>query len=313
MSPRPVVLVGAAADDHVAALRDALRARGVEPLVFDALRFPQGAALALGESFDDVRVDGVALGRPAAVYLRSLYLSPLAYLVDAADDMAANWRTTLVVFKEKGELLLSLARRWESLGVPMYNGPAANEATRKPWQLAHLAASGVPVPRTLWTNDPQAVRDFAAQGRVAYKPVSGGAKTRELRPEDLADERLRRLANSPVTFQELLPGEDLRVFVLDGRVLCALRIEVAEGALDYRQHESAIESVPVDARLEDITLRAAEALGLRFTGIDLKRAADGGWRLLEANPSPMFLGFDQRAGTGVRAALADALAAHARD
>lgn len=307
----PVLLVGAEHDDHVAALREALRARGHEPLLFDSLGFPSGARLALGEALDDIRLDGRPLARPAAIYMRSLYLSPLSYLVDAAEDMQANWRTTLVIFKEKGELLLSLLRRWEALGVPMFNSLSASDATRKPWQLATLAAAGLPVPRTLWSNDPAAVRAFAAGQRVAYKPVAGGAATRELRPEDLSDARLARLANAPVTFQELLPGEDLRIFVLEGRLLAVLGIEVADGALDYRQHESAIASRPNDPDLERLALRATQALGLRFTGMDLKRAADGAWRILELNPSPMFLGFDQRAGTNILGALADALVAHA--
>ncbi len=309
---RPIVLIGSEHDDHVAALRGALRARGHEPVLFDSLRFPGGPRLALGEALDDLRLEGQPLARPAAIYMRSLYLSPLSYLVDAADDMQANWRTTLVVFKEKGELLLSLLRRWEALGVPMFNSLSASDNSRKPWQLATLAAAGLPVPRSLWTNDPAAVRSFAAGQRVAYKPVAGGAATKELRAEDLTDARLARLANAPVTFQELLPGEDLRIFVLEGRVLAVLGIQVASGALDYRQNETAIESLPIDPELARLAQRATQALGLRFTGMDIKRAADGTWRILELNPSPMFLGFDQRAGTDILGALADALAAHAR-
>jgi glutathione synthase/RimK-type ligase-like ATP-grasp enzyme len=110
-----------------------------------------------------------------------------------------------------------------------------------------------------------------------------------------------------VTFQELLPGEDLRIFVLDGRVVAALRIDVAPGALDYRQNEDNIVNVAIDPALADTALRAAESLGLRFTGMDLKRAADGTFRVLELNPSPMFLGFDERAGTDILGALAEAL------
>lgn len=311
MKRAPILLIGAEHDDHVAALREALHARGQLPVLFDSLRFPGGPRLALGHTLDDVCLDGQPLARPAAIYMRSLYLSPLSYLVEAADDMQANWRTTLVVFKEKGELLLSLLRRWEALGVPMFNSLSASDNTRKPWQLATLASAGLPVPHTLWSNDPAAVRAFAAGRRVAYKPVAGGAATKELRSEDLTEARLARLANAPVTFQELLPGEDLRIFVLEDRVLAVLAIQVNDGALDYRQNERAITALPIEPELEALALRATRALGLRFTGMDLKRAADGSWRILELNPSPMFLGFDQRAGTHILDALADALAAHA--
>jgi glutathione synthase/RimK-type ligase-like ATP-grasp enzyme len=253
-------------------------------------------------------LDGVPLGRPAAVYLRGLYISPLAFMVDAGAAMDANWRRTMVAFREKGELLLALVKRWEALGIPIYNPPGASDATRKPFQIAHLAAAGLPVPETLWTNDPDAVRRFAAGRRVVFKPVSGGAATRELRDEDLVPERLARLAAAPVTFQELLPGEDLRLFVLDGRLVAAYRI--VTGALDYRQNEDAIEAFAAPPELERLALVAAGALGLRFTGIDFKLGSDGRPRLLECNPSPMFRGFDQRAGTDLLGALADALASH---
>jgi glutathione synthase/RimK-type ligase-like ATP-grasp enzyme len=310
-SRAPIVLIGAEDDDHVAALRGALRERGAVAVVLDSLRFPNVPRIALGAALDDVRVDGVRLGRPGAIYLRSLYLSPLAHLVDVAREMEDNWRTTLVVFREKGELLLGLVRRWEALDVPIYNPLHASDSTRKPYQISRLAAAGLPVPETLWTNDPAAVRAFAEGRRVAYKPVSGGAATKELGKADLEEARLARLAHCPVTFQELLPGEDLRIYVLDQRVVAAFRIEVEEGALDYRQNERSLENVPVSPELSDIALRATREIGLRFTGMDLKRAADGSWRILEVNPSPMFLGFDQRAGTDILGALADALVARA--
>jgi glutathione synthase/RimK-type ligase-like ATP-grasp enzyme len=163
------------------------------------------------------------------------------------------------------------------------------------------------VPATLWSNDPGDVRAFAARhGRVAYKPVAGGAATRELTAADLDDARLRALAGAPVTFQELLPGEDLRVFVLDGEVIAAFRISSA--ALDYRQNEERVEAIAADSDLATTCRRATALLGLRFTGMDLKRAGDGTLRILELNPSPMFLGFDARGGTDVLGALTRALA-----
>src|SRR5438093_512045 len=134
----------------------------------------------LGHAIEDVRVDDVPLGRPAGVYLRSLYLSPLSFLVDVDTEMRENWRRTMLIFKEKGEFLLSVLRRWEDLGVPIYNSLTASERTRKPYQSSLLAAGGLPVPRTLWSNDPGAVTAFAQGRRIAYKPVSGGAATQEL-------------------------------------------------------------------------------------------------------------------------------------
>lgn len=306
----PVLLVGGAADAHVAALEAALRSLGVEAVVLDTARFPEETHLSLGTSFLDVRLAGVALGRPAAVYLRGLHSSPIAFDVDVADEMEEDWRTTLVAFREKAEFLVALLLRWEEAGVPIYNPLGASDRLRKPFQLARLAEAGFPVPATLWSNDPEEVKAFASlHGRIAYKPVAGGAATRELTATDLDAARLSALAGAPVTFQELLPGEDLRVFVLDGEVVAAFRI--SSSALDYRQNEERVEAIVPDHELATTCLRATALLGLRFTGMDLKRGKDGALKILELNPSPMFLGFDARGGTDVKGALARALAAHA--
>lgn len=303
----PVVVVGAPDDEHVTAVHRELQRRGIETVLFDSFSYPPGARLTFGVATDRIELDGRPLARPRAVYLRALYLSPIGFGVDMTEAMDANWKRTLIVLREKGEMLMSLMHRWEALGVPIYNGPLAAEATRKPGQIARLAAAGLPVPETLWTNDPAAVRRFAAGREVIYKPIRGGAATQRLGADDLAAERLQKIENSAVCFQELLPGENLRVYVLDGRVLSAYQIDATE--LDYRGHETGVTRFPLDPALDAICVRAARELGLRFTGMDLKRHADGGFRILELNPSPMFLGFDEATGTDILGELANALGA----
>ena len=104
--------------------------------------------------------------------------------------------------------------------MPLYNPMPADWLLTKPMQIALLDRAGMPVPETIWTNDPDAVRRFAEGRRVAYKPVAGGAATKELGPEDLTEERLARSAGRPVTFQELLPGDNYRVYVRRRRSGC---------------------------------------------------------------------------------------------
>jgi glutathione synthase/RimK-type ligase-like ATP-grasp enzyme len=161
------------------------------------------------------------------------------------------------------------------------------------------------VPATRWTNDPSEVRSFAAGARVAYKPVSGGAATRELSADDLEPSRLDLLSRAPVAFQSLLPGEDIRVYVLDGEVIAAIRIDAR--ALDFRGNEERCVPIELPNFVLQQCVRAAEVIGLRFTGMDLKRDAAGTLCFLELNSSPMFLGFDARAGTDVAGCLAKRL------
>jgi glutathione synthase/RimK-type ligase-like ATP-grasp enzyme len=290
----------------VAAIAARVRAAGAPVRVLDPAHFPRRWRLTLGERMGDVVVDGRAL-IPAAVYLRRLHTTP----VPARAALTAHEHRRLVsTSRERRDVLMALVARWEVAGVPVYNGVLDSHRVTKPFQLALLAASGLPVPATRWTNDPAEVHALAERGRVAVKPIAGGAATRELAAErDLAPARLAGLRVAPATFQELLAGEELRVYVLDGEVVAALRVTSRQ--LDYRQHEDAIEAVELPAELAAQCRRAAAVLGLRFTGMDLKRDGAGTARFLELNSSPMFLGFDARAGTDIAARLAARLAEHA--
>lgn len=309
MPTAPVVIVGSLSDDHCRAVHERLCARGHEPYVLDAQRFPEELPVALGHALDDVVIEGRRMGRPASAYVRSLYQSPATYGVDADDAMREDWRRTLLAFRERSTLLAAVLLRWERLGVPLYNASTSSTNITKPYQLALLQAAGLPVPATLWSNDPAAVLAFCREHEAIYKPVAGGAATRKVEPRDLEPERLARLGAAPVCFQELLPGEDVRVYVIDGRVVCALHIETE--AIDFRQNESRIVPITLPTEVAAQCIRAAELIGLRYTGMDLKRDRSGVLRILELNPSAMFLGFEHHAGVDIGGPLCDALVSHA--
>ena len=78
----PIVLVGGALDEHVAAVAAALRALAVEATVLDSQRFPEETRLSLGNSLEAVHLGGTPLPLPAAVYLRGLYGTPISFDVD---------------------------------------------------------------------------------------------------------------------------------------------------------------------------------------------------------------------------------------
>ena len=309
MSDRPVVLVGSPLDAHVDAIYQSLSERDVDVMVADTLSFPDDFRISLGHEIDSITVDDRAAGRPAAVYVRDTYVHPLSYGVDVSDEMDQDWRRTLVAFREKGQMLVPLLTRWTELGIPIYNPASRDWRNSKGFQIAALHQAGLPVPRTLWTNDPAAVKRFADGNRVVYKPVAGGAATRELGPEDLTDERLRALKGAPVTFQELLEGDNFRVYCLDGRVIAQIRVTSKE--IDFRQNEEIVEETELPREVQEQCLKAAEVIGMRWTGMDLRADASGTLKFLELNSSPMFLGFDARAGTKIHETLVDRLAEHA--
>lgn len=304
----PVVLVGSALDPHVAAISERLAASGAEQAIVDAARFPDDLRITLGGGLDEIEVEDNRLGAPAAVYVRDLHSAPLSPWMDLDAEMQQNWRRTLVALREKAHVMFSLLARWAETGVPIYNPPAPEWRLSKPFQLALLRDAGLPVPETLWTNDPDRVREFAERRRIIYKPIAGGAATREVTSDHLTEERLAKLAGAPVTFQQLLPGDNYRVYCLDGEVIACHRITSEQ--IDFRQNEEIVEATSLPDDVLSDCLRATEILGLRWTGMDLKEDEEGCLRILELNSSPMFLGFDARSGTDVLGALVTALASH---
>lgn len=311
MSKRPIVVVGSLEDAHAKAIHDGLVERGHEPFVLNAQRYPEEMTLSMGEESEAVFIDGQPLVRPSAAYIRSLYQSPAGFGVDADEAMREDWRRTMMAFRERSTPLTALLLRWEHDGTAVYNPSTTSMNITKPYQLSLLQAAGLPVPATLWSNDPAAVRAFCEEHEAIYKPVSGGAATKRVEAKDLTDERLSRLQSAPVCFQELLPGDDVRVYVIDGRVVCALRIETEE--IDFRQNEQSIEAIEIDDEVKAQCIRATETLGLRFTGMDIKGDREGRYRILELNPSPMFLGFELRAKVDIKGPLCDALIARAAE
>ena len=88
------------------------------------------------------------------------------------------------------------------------------------------------------------------------------------------------------------PGEDLRVYVVGGKVLGAMKRTAPEG--DFRANITnggTGEAYPVDEKMEFIALETAKVLGLDIAGIDLLFTEDG-YVVCEANSNPGFRGFD---------------------
>lgn len=176
----------------------------------------------------------------------------------------------------------------------------------KPAALAKVAALGVRVPETVLTNDPDGVIEFIERhSHCIFKPVQGGAHTRRVELQHLTDDNLDNLKFGPVTLQEEILGTDVRVFVAGERVLAC---EVQTETIDFRDDpDPAIVPVELPDDIAEQSIRIARELCLQWTGIDYRRTDDGEHVYFEANPSPMFMGFEHAAGLPLTQALGDLL------
>ncbi len=280
-----------------------LRALGVESLWLDTGAFPETLPLAERNGVVSGAVDIAC--QPNAVYLRGLACHPLMPGGDA--ELAVRPRGYIAQCEEKRAFLESLIETWRASGSRIVNTLEANaQHSRKPYQLHLLRYAGLPIPDTLVTNSPDAVRRFAAEHeRVVYKPLSGGATVRYLERDDLEDDRLAALAAAPVLFQKYAPGVAVRAFVVGEEVVAAAEIHSSE--LDYRRGEESVAATTLSSAEHEAALTAARACGMTFTGVDFLR--DGArFVVLECNPSPMFAVFEQKTSQNVAAPLARFLA-----
>lgn len=295
-----IVILGGEDDEHAAHMREDLRQRGADVEVLDSRWFPAE----LGISFDPREGRGLlelpsgrrlAFDEVSAVYWRSYHGVRTPRLPDPEQQFIAQ-NDARGLFES---MLIRLPAHW----VNSWRAYTLHQT--KPAQLAMVTILGARVPDTLLTNSPQELRGFVERHEEAiFKPVQGGAHTRLVTPAHLSKGNLESLRVAPVTVQERVPGTNIRVFVAGDRVLAC---ELVSGRLDYREDEDpTIRPHTLPRDMEALSLRIARALDLVWTGMDFRLTPEGAYVFLEANPSPMFLGFE-RLGLALTESLAELL------
>ena len=301
----PILIIGAADEPHAAYIFERLEALGESPVYFDTRRFPTQMKLAFypGEAQNghlqvDNKSPSIPLNAVQSVYWRyhfGIELSP-----SITDSFIRE-----MAFREIDSAIGALFRSLPCLWV---NSAEAIEQHRyKGFQLKLLAEAGLRIPDTLISNDPEAVKGFYHRynGKVIYKPVRGGAHTSPVKKDDIKPDRLKELSKSPVQFQEMIPGVDIRVYFINGETFAA---EIQSQTLDFRDDPRApIVPIELPETVQAACVHVAEELGLLFSGIDLRRTPEQEYVFIEGNPSPMFLHFQEVTGYPIGARLIDLL------
>src|SRR5262249_7966360 len=181
---------------------------------------------------------------------------------------------------------MDVLHRLQARGAVVLNPPAALETcVDKYLASTRLEAAGLPVPRTLVCQDADAALEAFDRlgGDVVVKPLFGSEGRGMVRVTD--PETAWRTFRTLGRLQGILylkeslapPGWDLRVFVLGGRILTAMRrrskgdwrTNIAQGGSAER-----VEPAPAEA---DLALRATAAVGALVAGVDLLPGPRGEW------------------------------------
>jgi ribosomal protein S6--L-glutamate ligase len=190
---------------------------------------------------------------------------------------------------------MDVLHRLEAAGVRVMNPAKALEAcVDKYLTTARLAADGLAVPPTIvCQNADDAIAAFdRLGGDVVVKPLFGSEGRGMLRvtDPDLAWRTFRVLERTQAVlylqkFVENL-GWDLRAFVIDARIVAAMRRHARNGWRTNVAQGGRAEAVRLSSDESRLALRAAHAVGASIAGIDLLPGKDGQLYVLEVNAVP---------------------------
>lgn len=207
--------------------------------------------------------------------------------------------------------------RLQAAGVLVVNSPKAIEsATDKYLTTAKLEAAGLPVPRTIVCQETESAMSAfeTLGGDIVIKPIFGaeGRGICRVSDPDLAFRTFRTIERTSCVIyaQEFIrhPGFDVRVLVLNGRILGGMKRFGSNG--DFRTNCSrdarAEAHQPTDLEIE-YALRAAQAVGAEIAGIDLLYDQCGRCYVIEVNAVPGWQAFNRANQVDVAAILVEEL------
>jgi len=207
---------------------------------------------------------------------------------------------------------MDVLHQLEAAGRRILNPPRALEACIDKYLAStRLDAAGLPTPPTAVCQDAEAAIDAFHRlgGDVVVKPLFGSEGKGMIRVSDLeiAWRAFRTLERTQAVLyvQQFVhhPGWDLRVFVVGGRVLTAMRRHAKDDWRTNVAQGGRTEPVSITAEEERLALAAARAVGTTVAGIDLLPRPGGGYFVLEVNAVPGWRALAPTTGIDVARAI----------
>jgi gamma-F420-2:alpha-L-glutamate ligase len=238
------------------------------------------------EESDSILIDGKPVLLPD-------FLLPRTYVVDT------------------GYFPLAILRQFERLGVPVYNTAACIERVAdKLHSHQILAEKGLPTPTTMLAKFPVDI-DLVEEHigfPVVVKTLLGvnGSGVFLIENRDAFLDLMNLIGetnpNIQLIFQKFVAaskGRDLRVFIVNGKVIACMERRAAEG--DFKANYSqggSVHEFHIDEEAKAISIETANALDIQIAGIDLL-FTENGYTICEANTFPGFKGLETACAVNV--------------
>ncbi|NEO93390.1 MAG: MvdC family ATP-grasp ribosomal peptide maturase [Moorea sp. SIO3G5] len=276
---------------------EALSKKGARPFRFDTDKFPLDVQLKaqFDQSQSSYRLkygaEVISSEDVKAVWMRRIWQPNLG------ENLDPQFQESCI--RESSATLSGL---WDSLrGVRWIDDLAkAAAANNKQRQLRVASEVGLVIPKTLITNDPEAVREFFQQvkGKMVTKLLTALSYSMEYTPfflytsivkeEDLLDAESLRYC--PMVFQEQIPKQlELRVIFVQGKVFVgALDASIYEKSkVDWRKPNAGTGAWQHYELPDEIVARIKALMdnfGLLYGALDFIVTPSGDYVFLEVNP-----------------------------
>jgi len=204
----------------------------------------------------------------------------------------------------------ALLRQFQSMGTLLYNSHDAIAQSRdKLLSLQILVSKGFPLPITGFAHSKVNISELIklvggapliikllegtqgagivlAETQKAAESVIGAFKS--LKARILVQEFIKEAA-----------GKDLRLFVVNGKIIGCIQREAKKGEFRANLHLGGTASIVKTTALErKLAISAANAFGLKIAGVDIIRSSTGPL-ILEVNSSPGLEGIEQITGLDI--------------
>jgi len=212
----------------------------------------------------------------------------------------------------------ALTRQFESLGVFALNKSTAIANSRdKLMSLQIMTQNGLPIPTTAFSqssyNNQQVMRAVGGAPLI-IKLISGtqgqGVILADSNKSAESIMESFRAVKTPFLVQNFIKesnGRDVRVFVIDGKVVAAMERIAAPGEFRANVHKGAqVRKVTLSETDRQIAIQAAKAFRLHVAGVDLIQSNSGSM-VLEVNSSPGLEGIEEASGKDIANAMIKAI------
>jgi len=205
---------------------------------------------------------------------------------------------------------MAVLRQFEMMGVyPLNESVAIGRSRDKLRSMQLLARDGVGLPVTTFAHDPKQTEEvlaLAGGAPLVIKLLEGtqglGVVLADTDRSAKSVIEAFRASGTNILIQEFIKeagGTDIRVIVIGGRVIAAMKRTGAEGEFRSNLHRGgSAELIKLSPEERSTAVRAAKSMGLNACGVDMLRANHGAV-VMEVNSSPGLEGVEKATGLDV--------------